>query len=517
DFYCPECRLPLRWDQNACPKCKTEFEPLRPRVRKGERLAYEPLRATDTQAVGPVLDEVARSESPFEEERPRSGEPSAPVDVTGRSTGRLIDEAWPQLKPPERSRFALGSYGRVSLSVDEDLNGAENRNVVDFAPRLSKSSYQELHFYYKDYLNELPVLVKTTLAMNEKLFHENGQFDTNLALREAYVEIEPTPDIALWTGARMYRGDDIYLFDVWPLDDQNTVGAGTAIRLFEGHRLQLHAGLNRIVEDSFFQFETVKLANEETVGLREAVFLNRYRLTGSTTYRIQLGDLGLKAHFELSHLPSGTRRVAGALERDERLPSETGFLVGGQVGYSFGPQSFARLTLSYAHGLSAYDELSVPFGFARDYSVEDASYLRVTAGGAIDSDYVGLHWGTYWQTFEDADGIPDRDDRDQLAFALRPLVYFGDYFRTGLEFSSQVLWTDGISPDTGEKETASVNQLYVLAGVAAGKGPFTRPAIYGFWGLNWLNEGAELELARSLADRPDRRSQVFGILAEWWF
>lgn len=507
EFLCPECGVPVRWDHTACPNCGTEFEPLRKRARKGEGGEYEP--------VGPAED-GARDESPFEDEEDHKPEtPEEREDVTKRGDDRVIDEAWPQVQAPQRSRFGLSSYGRVTVLVDEELDGAQPRSVIDFTPRLAKGSYQELHFFYRDVIAQLPIMVKTTVAFQEDLFHLNGQFDADFALREAYVEVEPTPDLALWMGARMYRGDDIYLFDFWPLDDQNTVGAGGALRFLESHRIQLHVGFNRIIDESAFQFQTIEVPREDSVGVREAVFLDRYRMTTSLTYLLNVGSLGFKLHSEVAYLPSGRRQVAD--EREEKLPNELGFLIGGQLGYNFGPQSFARLFVTYAKGLSAFDELGIPFGFDNDFSLEDAYYIRVAAGGAFDSDIGGLHWGAYWQMFEDADGFDDRDDREQVAFALRPLLYLGDYFRVGTELSMQWLWTDGVFDETGDEETAMITQLSFLVGLAAGKGPYARPALYVLGGINWANEGARLELKRRRLEEPSGRAGVVGIYAEWWF
>jgi maltoporin len=498
--------VPLRWDQDACPSCGAEFEPLRPRTRKGEAVPTEP--ATRGQAPG-------EDASPFEGDEKAERAPGEREDVTSHSGSGLIDQPWPQIQPPVNSRFALGSYGRIGIAVESDLNGAETRNVVDFGPRLTKFSYQELHFYYRDRLAEMPVLVKSTVAFEEDLFHENGDFDAQFALREAYAELEPSPSLAVWMGARMYRGDDIYLFDFWPLDDQNTVGGGAAIKLGESQRLQVHAGFNRIVDDSAFQFQTIELPREDAVGTREAAFLDRYRGTMSATYRIELGDVLLKAHGELSYLPSGKRQIAGGAE--QRLPADHGFLLGGQAAYNFGPQSFARLFVTYARGLSAFDELAVPFGFDQDFSVTDASYWRVAIGGAFDSDFFGLHWGAYWQMFEDSDDVDDRDDNEQIAVAIRPMVYLGEYFRVGAEASIQARNSEGIFQETGQKEDALVTEFALLAGVAAGKGPFARPALYVYWNVNSLNRGAELELSRRLADRPEGTEHRFGFIAEWWF
>jgi len=88
------------------------------------------------------------------------------------------------------------------------------------------------------------------------LFHYSGDFSSHIAIRNAYAETQNLgfDGLSLWAGSRMYRGDDIYLFDYWPLDNLNTIGAGAR---YERHKfdIALHAGLNRL--DDLYQYETL--------------------------------------------------------------------------------------------------------------------------------------------------------------------------------------------------------------------------------------------------------------------
>ena len=43
-------------------------------------------------------------------------------------------------------------------------------------------------------------------------------------------------NITMWAGSRMYRGDDIYLLNWWPLDNQNTVGGGIGAPIYKTER-----------------------------------------------------------------------------------------------------------------------------------------------------------------------------------------------------------------------------------------------------------------------------------------
>src|SRR4029453_15443141 len=89
----------------------------------------------------------------------------------------------------------------------------------------------------------------TTLAFGDQLFHLTGEFDAAVALRNFYLEAEKglaAGRLGVWAGSRMYRGDDIYLLDYWPLDDINTLGAGVGYR-HDRLEAAVHAGANRLL------------------------------------------------------------------------------------------------------------------------------------------------------------------------------------------------------------------------------------------------------------------------------
>ncbi len=50
----------------------------------------------------------------------------------------------------------------------------------------------------------------------------------------------------------MYRGDDIYLLDFWPLDNLNTLGGGLAYTFLDDLDVKLHAGVNQLSSGLFF-------------------------------------------------------------------------------------------------------------------------------------------------------------------------------------------------------------------------------------------------------------------------
>lgn len=69
-----------------------------------------------------------------------------------------------------------------------------------------------------------------TFALFGPYAHYDGDFvDQSMAVRNLYVRManlsQTLDGLSLWAGSRMYRGDDIYLLEWWPLDELNTVGS----------------------------------------------------------------------------------------------------------------------------------------------------------------------------------------------------------------------------------------------------------------------------------------------------
>ncbi|NVB78181.1 MAG: hypothetical protein HOV81_07295, partial [Kofleriaceae bacterium] len=172
--------------------------------------------------------------------------------------------------------FRFGSYGRVLAGSDLRGGKPEKVAIVAHAPRVVEASYLELELSYgfakivgfegvDSYIALRPII---TLAFDGTLFHDTGEFDAHPALRNMFLDARLGRDLTAWVGSRMYRGDDIYLFDYWPLDDQNTVGAGIAYRRdltpranAQSDQLSLaaHVGFNRLQND--FQFQEIEVPN----------------------------------------------------------------------------------------------------------------------------------------------------------------------------------------------------------------------------------------------------------------
>ncbi len=427
--------------------------------------------------------------------------------------------------------FHFGSYGRVIAGTDLRGGKPEPANVVAHGPRIVEPSYVELDFWYGLHTPEgrflRPVI---TLALDGTLFHDTGDFDAQPALRNLYLEAEITDRIGAWAGSRMYRGDDIYLFDYWPLDDLNTVGGGVRYRGAISGRdvLELagHAGVNRLNDP--FQLQEIVVADPEQ-GQATVVQLNRQRmlLSGTATYLLDRGSerpsFKLKVHGELHALPSGTReRIDGTLED---LPSDTGYLIGAQVG-AFG---FARPELGYrrhvnafvrhARGLAAFDELAPPTSFGADLKTTRASELTFGLSGNWDAPYGNVMVGALSRRFVDSDGSTDHDDGWEYALGVRPLAaVIPKQVFAGADLSYQARFPRGLNPTTQLAQDPGVLQIApMILYSPMGPSAYDRPQLRVVYRAARLNQAARDLFVPDDPRRAHTWTHFLGFQAEWWF
>jgi len=440
-------------------------------------------------------------------------------------------------KPPSPEGFRFGSYGRVLAGTDLRGGKPESANVVAHGPRIVEDSYLELDFSYGVRTPRgmwlRPVI---TLALDGTLFHDTGNFDAQPAIRNLFLEAQVSKHVTAWVGSRMYRGDDIYLFDYWPLDDLNTVGGGVVFRRAEtehlggdAFELAAHAGVNRLEEPSEFQFQEIDVADPEQ-GARTIVQLNRQRLvaSASASYLMDNGiadpNFKFKVHGEVHVLPSGTRERStdGTFED---LPYDTGYLVGAQAGtFGYAPRrhGFRRHLNAYARyakGLAAFDELAPPTSVGKDLKTKRASELSFGASGNWDHKLGNVMLGALSRRFVDADNnSTDFDDGWEYAVNVRPLANLGADLFVGADVSYQARFPRGINPNTLRAEDPAVFQIApMLVYSPMGPSGYDRPQIRIVYRAAHLNEAARDLFVPDDPRREHRWTHFLGLQAEWWF
>ena len=339
-----------------------------------------------------------------------------------------------------------------------------------------------------------------------------------------------------WIGSRMYRGDDIYLLDVWPLDDQNTVGAGVELA---ARRLTVasHVGWSRLTDP--FQLQTIAVA-DPAQGATTVTQLDRLRTVGSISARYHvLGDdlteanVAVKVHAEVHALPSGERRRDDATV--EALPRDWGSTLGLELSaYGFDgehpgggghgePGTFKRhlnLFARWSRGLAAYDELTAPSALGPDLrTFPRASELVLGAGANWDADRFALAAGVLARRFVDADRDgADRDDGWEYTLAARPMLHLEHRFYAGVDLSFEARFPRGLAPTSQRAADPAVAAIApILAWSPAGPSSYDRPQLRLVYRAAHQNAAA---LDQYVPDDPRRAApwvHYLGVQAEWWF
>jgi hypothetical protein len=482
---------------------------------------------------------------------PPSSSPSAPVTAPAPSLLESLREKI-ALEPPgpakdaapvetPTGRFEFGSYGRVGIA--SDLRGGLGRpaNIVAYGTRIDEDSYAELELRREDtFKDQITNKMVATLALFPPFFHFSGDMANAIAVRNLYDQGSFQAGGAtytLWVGSRMYRGDDIYLLDWWPLDNQNTVGGGVGVDLPKTTagetRVAAHVGMQRL--DNPAQFEQVPEVAPFGVTPVNVTVLDRPRiietlklthLVRNTSQRHVLDSdkAGFKfiLYGELHEISAGVSQVSTttALPIDTPYPSEVGYLVGGEIAYWTGQRdTFVQLFFREARGLAAYDPLAEPTTFSLARTTTGASETLIALGGNVEGGAFGLLYGGYLRFFRDADPSASSINKyDEGTLVLRPQAFLGEHFGLALEGSFQARRYAELDPSSGSPLVATEWRGGVMPYFSpAGRGSYKRPQLRAIYAITERNQAA-----RDLYPAADVFSQrsiehYLGLQAEWWF
>jgi hypothetical protein len=471
---------------------------------------------------------------PQKTEVPISSDTSAP-SVPGATSSPAINRADPARTVQEapsshEGRFEFGSYGRIYAA--SDLRGGLGRgsNVVAFGPRIvDEGSYAELELRREDkYSEKVKTRIVATLALFPPFFHFNGKTTTSIGVRNLYAQ--GTYDkLTIWAGSRMYRGDDIYLLNWWPLDNQNTIGGGVGAPIYRADDnsqetiVQAHVGQQRL--DNPYQFQQIPVVAPFGFGSVDITKLDRPRTieTFKLTHFVRPGGgpSGFKAilYGELHQLAAGVFRDT-LTNVDRGLPSDSGWMLGSQLTYFTGKHdTYASLVMRHSRGIAAYDPLAVPITFALDRTVSGASETQVAASGNYETDAFSILAAGYVRFFRDGSpGETSTQKYDEGTLVARPSIFLGEHFGISVEGSYQQRRIAIQNPNGEGPLTASVIKAGLIPYFSpSGRGSFKRPQIRLLYVASFRDSGT-----RGLYPIEDVFAQrsvehFAGIGAEWWF
>jgi len=459
---------------------------------------------------------------------PPAAQGATDATVGGTTTADAAEEnatttTPPTAAPPARPEegFRFGTYGRVGIAWDGRGGTAKPFSVVSHGPRLEQPAYLELDLGYTIHpTDDVGLRMLATVAVFDDLFHFTGDPVQSLAIRNLYIESVWRGWLRLWAGSRMYRGDDVYLFDWWPLDNLNTVGGGAGLDLGT-YRLAAHVGMNRLDDEWQTQYLEVP---DPVFGSREVLMLDRPRtIVSLKAERLALpespDDLGWKVvlYGEGHFIPSGT--LVHEDRTEEWLPDDQGWVAGVQGGLWNDRGDFLNLWLRTGGGLGAYGEMAIPFGVDQEKRALDATEFALVAAGNLELDWFGLLGGAYARWFEDADrNRYDLDDAWEFALALRPHFYLHDWFHVAVEASYQFRKSAGLAVESGEPETPQIWKFAVMPmAVPLGRGTLSRPQIRLVYQLSLPNDAARHTLAEDDPRRAHDVEHFLGLQVEWWY
>jgi maltoporin len=448
--------------------------------------------------------------------------------------GPAKDVAPPPLEP---GHFEFGSYGRIGIA--SDLRGGTGRpaNIVAYGTRIDEDSYAELELRREDsYKDKITNKMVATLALFPPFFHFSGNEATAIAVRNLYDQA--TYDRwTLWIGSRMYRGDDIYLLDWWPLDNQNTIGGGVGVDLpptSAGEtRVAAHVGMQRLGNPA--QFEQVPEVAPFGVTPVSTTVLDRPRIIETLKITQLVHNTPVHKMFdsekpgfkfilygELHEISAGVEQISTstAVPVQTPYPSDVGYLIGGEIAYWTGQRdTFIQLFFREARGLAAYDPLSEPTTFNLSRTTAGASETLIALGGNVEGGMFGLLYAGYLRFFRDADPDPVSINKyDEGTVVLRPQAYFGQHWGLALEGSYQARRYAELDPSTGTPLIAGEWRGGVMPYFSpAGRGSYVRPQLRIIYAITARNQAAK-DLYPA-ADVFSQRSieHYLGLQAEWWF
>ncbi|MGH7282688.1 MAG: carbohydrate porin [Polyangiaceae bacterium] len=447
--------------------------------------------------------------------------------------------AIPKPAPNPNDGFQFGSYGRVQIASDGRGGTGRPANVIAHGTRIDEDSYAELEVRREDTFQigdashpEIHSKVVATVAFFPPFFHFSGAIDQAIAIRNLFAQAS-YGNATLWVGSRMYRGDDIYLLDWWPLDNQNTVGGGGSYQFKSddtSDTIAIHAGMQRL--DSTYQYEQIPVVAPFGDGTVNVTQLDRPRLIESFKFTHLMHGTEEKKFFgsptagfkvigygELHEISGGVYHDT-TTEIDTSLPSDTGFLIGTELGLWTGKRdTHVSLFLRHARGIAAYDPLETPLTFANDRTTSGSSETLAALGSNWENDHFGVMTGAYVRFFRDGSSSPTSTQKyDEGTVVVRPEIFIGEHWGVALEGSYQARRLAVLDAATNQPITASLWRGGIIPYFSpSGRGSFKRPQLRIIYAFTARNQGAE-----DLYPKEDVFSQrtvehYIGLGAEWWF
>jgi maltoporin len=447
--------------------------------------------------------------------------------------------ATPIPAPADTGSFQFGSYGRIRVASDDRGGTGRQANIIAHGTRIDEESYAELELRREDtFTDDIKTKIVSTLALFPPFFHFSGNPTQQIALRNLYAQAT-YGNYTLWVGSRMYRGDDIYLLDWWPLDNQNTVGggAGGTFPVSDGeYVVALHVGMQRLDND-LYQYQQIPVpAATSGIGASSGGFgavtvtkLDRPRTVESLKFtrlfRVpgrgheSQGGFKVIGYAEAHELAAGVQQDP-LTQLDRPLPADSGFLIGSELAYWTGQRdTFVQAFFRHARGVAAYDPLAVPTTFANDRTTSGSTETLFAIGGNYEYGPFGVLAGAYLRFFRDGDPSPTSTQKyDEGILVARPQAFIGDHWGVAFEGSYQARRLAILDPQTNAPLTASLLRFGLIPYFSpSGRGSYKRPQFRLIYAVTSRDAAARALYPADDVFAQRKVEHFVGMGVEWWF
>ena len=497
-------------------------------LREQRDEAREEARTAAEQAASQATEQALAEKDAEEKAKAARKAAEKAIDEGNKPTDQSVVDG--QRLPDYADGFHFGSYGRVVAAGDGRGRPGREADIVSWGSRFDEQTYAELELRREDYWKATGAYTRAvaTIAFTHPIFHYNGDFNAKLAIRNLYMEETGlgAKNLSFWAGSRMYRGDDIYVLNFWPLDNLNTVGGGMGYQFASGTFLKIHGGVQQ-PNDPFYRQSVQRPAPLDQPGDQTVSILDRQKIV--TSYKLghvfrfgETAGLKILGYGETHHVRAGQRELQDYQDFED-LPADHGFVAGGELSLFTGKRStHLNAWVRHAWNLAAYGDLMAPAQLAPDNSTKGARDLILAIGGNYEIKFFGIMGGAYFRRFRNASPDLDFDDRNEAIVLVRPQFWFGNFAGAALEASYQTVRRGvitGFDPeDTPAPLAASLWRVGIMPFLTpAGRGSYARPQIRAWYMLTVRDAGAQSLYAQDDVFSLRRMDHLIGIGAEWWF
>lgn len=435
---------------------------------------------------------------------------------------------------PAQDRVDFFMYGRIGIgwSHTGQVIAGRYMNLGDrraIGGRFEEGDYLEPGFRVHILKGEKEGDTKVDLVMDAEVFSEDGSMFSDLANgginqlhiapEQMYIQAQNlfTRGFTLWTGARLYRKNDVHIADYFYFDNLPSQGIGVMYKGLDA------AVLVNTGSSPFFQADLNQglpaPAMPDIVKRMRTMFVAGYSLPfgpGSTYVK------GLAEFHEVPKSRDANRDAPANVN-----PADIGWSFGAKLHLDLGRDQFNDFSVRYgggiangtASGRSSFDTFgqAAPDGTYKGAAgVEVVEHFLWNVGTIFSlNGYATFHYdqgSTAYKPATPAEVKPNK--RTDFAVGVRPVFYLHKNFQLLGEATYQ------LRKDEGQAMGSAVKLSIAPTVVPTGEpGFWTRPHIRAIYTLGLYNQAAVDQLMSPYLQTvgATKVGHFIGTRAEWWF